>query len=284
MGGSVQRDVGTKMTQLLAASSLGDKYQYATTFSIPVLTEEWLAAAWDGREVVGRRAATKQEYTKYRLPLFKGNAVHFHGFDADELRHMKEVLVENGGRVVGELGARDTTHIVMDENSSEGLPEGVSVPDGCHLVTGEWFWNSIQIEAAADVSAYRWRAGGAGLLSPSISVFSPPLTPGGSSATASNKKRKRRRRAEMIQSLAAGSPAHKRRSSVTELAHLNMSGSFLDNTDRDRTGVASPDPSPVRGAEVGGEARVGAGQQGTGEVKQIVPITPRQQVKTVPIL
>ena len=50
MGGSVQKDVGRKMTQLLAMSSLGDKYQYATTFSIPVLTEAWLASAWDNRE------------------------------------------------------------------------------------------------------------------------------------------------------------------------------------------------------------------------------------------
>jgi hypothetical protein len=44
----------------------------------------------------------------------------------------------------------------------------------CHVVKSEWFWNSIQIQAAADVSAFKWRE--AGLLSPipNKSVFSPP--------------------------------------------------------------------------------------------------------------
>ena len=55
MGGSINKDAGRKMTQLLAQSSLGEKYQYAQTFCIPVLTEDWLTAAWDNRETVGYR-------------------------------------------------------------------------------------------------------------------------------------------------------------------------------------------------------------------------------------
>jgi hypothetical protein len=35
---------------------MGDKYKYATTFSIPVLTEGWLQAAWDNRENIGYRS------------------------------------------------------------------------------------------------------------------------------------------------------------------------------------------------------------------------------------
>merc|ERR1719445_2048168 len=54
-------------------------------------------------------------------------------------------------------------------------------------------------------------------------------------------------RAEMIKSLAADSPAHKRRSSVSEL--LSISGSFLDNTEKDRT-LVTPEASPIRGTEV----------------------------------
>jgi hypothetical protein len=35
---------------------MGDKYKYATTFSIPVLTEDWLQTAWDNRENIGYRS------------------------------------------------------------------------------------------------------------------------------------------------------------------------------------------------------------------------------------
>jgi len=277
MGGSVQRDVGKKMTQLLAVSSLGDKYQYATTFSIPVLTEAWLAAAWDRREVVGHRATSKEDYQLYRLRPFAGNIVQFFGFESDELQHMVEVLVANGGRVASGVGGSDITHLVVDENNVDSLPENLDVSESCHVVKGEWFWNSIQIEAAADVAHYKWRSGDANttatLLSPNrSSVFSPPTPLGGGGASASNKKRKRRRRAEMIQSLAADSPAHKRRSSVSELGMLSMSSSFLDTTstekDKDKT-LVTPENSPQRGEIVEVIDRAGFDMK---------TATPRQQV------
>lgn len=277
MGGSVERKVGRRMTQLLAMSSLGEKYQYATTFCIPVLTEAWLAAAWDSREVVGHRASSKEDYQRYRLRPFQGNTVQFYGFEPDELQHMVEVLVANGGRVASGVGGKDITHLVVDENNIDNLPESLDVPESCHVVKGEWFWNSIQIEAAADVARYKWSRGDgnttATLLSPNrSSVFSPPTPLGG--ASASNRKRKRLRRAEMIQSLAADSPAHKRRSSVSELAMLSMSSSFLDTTDKekDRT-LISPENSPQRGCT--GEAELKVERAAGFDMKTA---TPRQQV------
>ena len=49
------------MTHVLSKSSIGEKYNYATTFSIPVLTEDWLLTAWDNRENLGYRANVKVE-------------------------------------------------------------------------------------------------------------------------------------------------------------------------------------------------------------------------------
>ena len=287
MGGSVQKEAGRKMTQLLAMSSLGDKYQYANTFSIPVLTEAWLTAAWDNREAIGYRATSKEEYNTYRLPTFQGNVVNFHGFEAEEMRHMEEVLVANGGRVTTELN-KETTHLIVDENNVENLPEDLDVPSTCHVVKGEWFWNSIQIEAAADVNHYKWRKEEgyttATLLSPnrSYNMFSPTSVGAMTlSPSTSNRKRKRMRRAEMIASLAADSPAHKRRSSVSELAMLSISGSFLDNTDKEKANMTgdrtliSPEASPARGAEaiVSGENKVERGA-----VFDAKTATARQQV------
>ena len=236
------KDVGRKVTHVVAKASMGEKYNYATTFSLPVLTEDWLLTAWDNRENLRFSANTKEMHEKYKLPPFAGNVVSFYGFDKAEVDHMTELLVANGGRVAenGIKGceAADTTHMVVDENNVELLPPDLLIAERCCVVKGEWFWNSIQIQAAADVSSYMWRA--SGLMSPgNKSMFSPP-TP---SSVGASRKRKRLRRAEVINALAADSPAHKRRSSISELGLLSMSGSFLDNTDRN---LLSPEPE--RGA------------------------------------
>ena len=86
----------------------------------------------------------------------------------------------------------------------------------------------------------------------------------------------------MIASLAADSPVHKRRSSVSELAMLSISGSFLDNTDKEKANMTgdrtliSPEASPARGAEAiltSGEVKV---ERGT--VFDAKTATARQQV------
>ncbi len=59
MGGSIVKDANMKMTHLISKSSIGEKYNYACTFSLPVLTEDWLQTAWDNRENIGYRAAVK---------------------------------------------------------------------------------------------------------------------------------------------------------------------------------------------------------------------------------
>lgn len=56
MGGSVKNEIRENVTHLLAYSSTGEKYQYATTFNIPVMGEDWVHAAWAHRDEVGARA------------------------------------------------------------------------------------------------------------------------------------------------------------------------------------------------------------------------------------
>ena len=277
MGGSVKKDVDNKTTHVLAASSLGEKYQYANTFCIPVLKESWLTNAWDNRENVGFRATIKENYEKYRLLPFEGNIVQFFGFEENELNHMKDLLVKNGGRLA-DSAENSPTHLVIDENNIDILPEELELKNTCHIVKSVWFWDSIQIEAAAEVSRYKWEredgSATAPLLSPNIScsVFSPPTPQGGTSA--SNRKRKRLRRAELIQSLAADSPAYKRRSSVSELGALSVSGNFLDTSvDKDRT-LVTPENSPQRGCT--NEAEIVKNDRE--HVFDMKTATPRQQV------
>ena len=105
---------------------------------------------------------------RFRLPIFAGNLVEFHGFGACELAHMQELLEANGGKVANSPGER--THLVVDEYKVEALPASLEVNEGCHLVKGEWFWRSIQIDAAAKVDNHGWRNGQN--VSRNIEVFS----------------------------------------------------------------------------------------------------------------
>ena len=59
MGGSVKNEIKGNVTHLLAYSSTGEKYQYANTFNIPIMSEDWVHAAWAHRDEVGTRAGTE---------------------------------------------------------------------------------------------------------------------------------------------------------------------------------------------------------------------------------
>ena len=73
MGGSVKNEINEKVTHLLAHSSTGDKYQYAVTFNIPVMGEDWVKAAWAHRDEVQIRANTEaMVYRNICLILKKG--------------------------------------------------------------------------------------------------------------------------------------------------------------------------------------------------------------------
>jgi hypothetical protein len=50
MGGSIRKDMSSKVTHLIANSCGGDKYQYAVTFRVPVMDETWVHAMWEKRK------------------------------------------------------------------------------------------------------------------------------------------------------------------------------------------------------------------------------------------
>jgi hypothetical protein len=60
MGGSVRRDVGLKVTHLIANACKGDKYEYAVTFRVPVMGEKWVPAVWEKRNEIGLSAASEE--------------------------------------------------------------------------------------------------------------------------------------------------------------------------------------------------------------------------------
>jgi hypothetical protein len=60
MGGSVRRDMVSKVTHLVANACGGEKYQYAVTFRVPVMGEKWIHAMWEERNEKALSAACEE--------------------------------------------------------------------------------------------------------------------------------------------------------------------------------------------------------------------------------
>lgn len=57
MGGSIRKDMSGRVTHLIANSSTGEKYRYATAFRVPVIERAWVERFWNDRHDVDLRAA-----------------------------------------------------------------------------------------------------------------------------------------------------------------------------------------------------------------------------------
>ncbi|XP_069689585.1 protein ECT2 isoform X4 [Periplaneta americana] len=224
MGGSIRKDMVSKVTHLIANNCGGDKYQYAVTFRVPVMGETWVHSLWERRNDIAL-SATSEEMMSHKLKPFHGARVCFLGFPDDEKQHMTEVLQENGGTAT-ELEDPSCSHVVVDESVVQSIPE--KAPVKAAIVKAEWFWMSIQNEGCADEKDYLFEDYLEALLSPGGRCSSQTPTASSSSTRARKRKRLREAMSRLVQ---IDSPAsHKRRSSVSDAAMMSMSGSFLDCT------------------------------------------------------
>ncbi|CAG9768830.1 unnamed protein product [Ceutorhynchus assimilis] len=116
MGGSIRRDMTAKVTHLIANSCGGDKYQYASTFKVPVMNLQWVIDSWEQHRYDLDFSASQDSFVNmYKLKPFHGARVCFLGFPEEEENHMTEVLLCNGGTVTTPEDP-NCTHVVM-ENS-----------------------------------------------------------------------------------------------------------------------------------------------------------------------
>lgn len=49
MGGRVRRELDITTTHLIAHHPGGEKFEYADTFKIPILSDTWVTVAWERR-------------------------------------------------------------------------------------------------------------------------------------------------------------------------------------------------------------------------------------------
>lgn len=111
MGGSIRKDMNSKVTHLICNSAGGDKYKYAITFRLGVVRPAWVEEAWRSRDL-SDFMATRDEFTvTHRLKVFEGQRVCFTGFPTEEHKHMEEVLRSNGG-IPSTIDSAECTHVV----------------------------------------------------------------------------------------------------------------------------------------------------------------------------
>lgn len=231
MGGSIRKDMVSKVTHLVAHKCGGDKYQYALTFRVPVMAASWVHNAWAMRAQIGFSAADPNNNAEHKLKPFQGARVCFHGFPDEEQRHMTEVLIENGGTHT-DIEDPACSHLVVDESTVASVP--AQAPSQAYIVKAEWFWASVQNEGCVDEKDYLFEDYLESLVSPSRrgTQTGTPVTVSGRGA------RKRKRFQDAVSRVLSGgnvnttlSPAvSKRRSSVSDAGLLSVSGSFLDCT------------------------------------------------------
>ncbi|KAJ8734855.1 hypothetical protein PYW08_014105 [Mythimna loreyi] len=230
MGGSIRKDMSSKVTHLIAAAATGDKYRYASGFGLPVLARSWVDACWERRDDPACLATDDDVIKEHKLKVFAGARVCFVGFPEDETQHMAEVLASNGGGTC-QLDDPDCTHVVVDEHNTVVAPD---CSTRVHVVKAEWFWASVQNEEAQDERDYLFKdyldevsrrssvggAGGAG-----GAACAAEEAGAAEAGTPSHLQRLRKRK------LRGGDSAlHKRRSSVGDAVLLSLSGNLLDCT------------------------------------------------------
>ncbi|XP_018346081.1 PREDICTED: protein ECT2 isoform X1 [Trachymyrmex septentrionalis] len=151
MGGSIRKEMGIKVTHLIANHCSGEKYRYADTFGLPIMSIEWVIALWNAKDDISTYANNEELIATYKLKPFYGAKVCFSGFPEEEKKHMCEVLEQQGGEPT-EIDDPNCTHVVVDESNVNVLPNLVSV--SAFIVKTGWFWTSVQNEAAADEKEY----------------------------------------------------------------------------------------------------------------------------------
>ncbi|KAG0717993.1 Protein ECT2 [Chionoecetes opilio] len=238
MGGSVKNEIKENVTHLLAYSATGEKYQYANTFNIPIMGEDWVRAAWAHRDEVGARASSKA-MNKYKLKVFQNLRIVLVGFTEEDRSQMEDLVHQNGGFITP-LEDPSATHVVLEDQSVTEKPP--DCPPKAHVVKAEWFWTSIQMEAPPSETLHLFEQMNSSTMLSPRPMFSSPSTPG-------SRSRRRKRLRETVQHLAQddsssalpSAPASsKRRSSVGDLAYLSADGSFLDDTASTPNRLAGP--------------------------------------------
>uniref|UniRef100_A0A8R1XT69 DH domain-containing protein n=3 Tax=Onchocerca TaxID=6281 RepID=A0A8R1XT69_ONCVO len=152
MGGSAQRIFSASTTHLITDIARGKTYRMAVSIGCRVMHLDWLRAAWAARDSIQISVTTTDFMNRYMVEPFCGLSLWFVAYDEKDLTEMKEKTIENKGKVAA--NQKQATHIVVS-TSLDAKVEGCDPKQ--HLVSGEWFWISVQLNCCANETIYKWK-------------------------------------------------------------------------------------------------------------------------------
>uniref|UniRef100_A0A1I8EM24 RhoGEF domain-containing protein n=4 Tax=Wuchereria bancrofti TaxID=6293 RepID=A0A1I8EM24_WUCBA len=152
MGGSAQRIFSASTTHLITDAAKGKTYRMAVSIGCRVMHLDWLRAAWAARNSIQISVTTIDFMNKYMVEPFCGLSLWFVAYSEQDLTEMKEKTIENKGKVAA--NQKQATHIVVS-TSLDAKVEGFDAKQ--HLVSGEWFWISVQLNCCANETIYKWK-------------------------------------------------------------------------------------------------------------------------------
>lgn len=77
MGGSIRKEMGAKVTHLIANCCGGDKYRYAVTFRVPIMSMEWVTALWNAKDDISSYGNNEELVIIILIIIFKYFTVQF---------------------------------------------------------------------------------------------------------------------------------------------------------------------------------------------------------------
>lgn len=111
MGGSIRKDMTSKVTHLICNVAGGEKYHYAMTFILSVVCPNCVCDAWANKTSVDFKAVNDDFAINHRLKAFEGQRVCFHAFAPDDVNNMVKMLESYSGKHTDILDS-ECSHVV----------------------------------------------------------------------------------------------------------------------------------------------------------------------------
>jgi len=155
MGAIVKKDMTAKVDVLVTNIPKGAKFQAAVSLGKLIVKESWIVHCWDQRnEQEAFKATDDKIISQFKFKPFDDCIIFLFGFTDTEKKHMMDIGQRQGAIMLHNIDD-NCTHLVVDKDCKEELPKCNNIK--MEVVVQDWFWGSIQIEARAVESAYKYK-------------------------------------------------------------------------------------------------------------------------------
>uniref|UniRef100_F1KSM6 Protein ECT2 n=1 Tax=Ascaris suum TaxID=6253 RepID=F1KSM6_ASCSU len=152
MGGSARKKFSASTTHLITDAAKGKTYRMAISMGCRAVHLRWLHVSWTFRDDTHTSVTAPEFINQFLVEPFCGLRIWFVAYHDEELNDMRQKTIEHKGKLAS--SQQEATHIVVS-NSPDATVEDFDQKQ--HLVSGEWFWLSIQLNCCANEEIYQWK-------------------------------------------------------------------------------------------------------------------------------